>query len=423
MPVQIPVPRPREGRPLSADEWAAAERVAARMHGELRRLLGALPEHAQGASGMSRHLGVLRATCQRVVSAVQDAEPTPLLLTRLPGVQGLHQFLEGMRRVGVSGGDVDSTQAAVEQFERLIEELAGSQSKLAERLDAAAHAGTGSSPIASQRAREELFRAAAAVCGRECDVALTIYAFRVPPGEPDIIEHAMVKGSIGHLMAPGGMPLVLASGMAGSGIKFDQKEMRLLDRSPAHGRTPEAVLQPFSTDPLPLVTMRHANGTLMQIVDPETARHGQLIDVVTAVRGREPLMRETGKPTLDAVWTLNNCPARRLIVDVYLHEDIERLYRPSMDVQLWNPNLSLPDEDRWVSRLPGTVRLTMLGRGLSLAACESYKRHGELTQYFYERIGWDPERFVGFRCEVVFPIWRGGYVMSFDYAGGATPQT
>jgi len=38
-----------------------------------------------------------------------------------------------------------------------------------------------------------------------------------------------------------------------------------------------------------------------------------------------------------------------------------------------------------------------------------------------DRLGWAASEFVGYRCEVEFPIWRAGYCMLFDFAqpGGA----
>lgn len=409
----------RRGAPLSREEWARAERVASRLGAELSRVIGGFPEPAQSASGMARHLGVLRATCQRVVAAVRSPEASsPLMVCSLPGVQGLQQFLEGARGAGGDAADIDSALLAVEQFDQLIRDLAGSHSKLADRVRAAESAAPESESRFAERSREELFKAATQVTGRRCDTSLTIYIFRESPDVPQTMEHALVKGSIGHLGAPGGMPLVLMSGQAQKGIRVDDREMTLLDRSEARGRTPEAVLRPFSTDPLPLVTMRNTNGTAMQIIDPETSAQGQPIDIVTALFGRDPIMNpETGKPTLDAVWTLINSPARRLVVDVFLHSKLERSYRPTMDVQQWNPGLVAAEEDRWATRFPAPPTLTLLGQGLARTSCESYRRMTELERHAFARLGWDPEEYVGFRCEVAFPIWRAGYCMFFEYTG------
>lgn len=416
---------PRIVRPLSSAELGEADRVASRVHAEFRRLISRLPEHAQHASGMSRHLGVLRATCQRVVQSVQDPTPTIHLLTTLPGIEGLRQFLDGARKAGAEPADVDLAQSAMEAFERLIATTGGSLTKLVERLQAGGAARTGAasdaSGVATPEQREALFHAAVGVTGRCCDVALSIYAFRPSPQEPDVLERALAKGVIGGVMVPGGMPMVLSSGDT---LK-DEDEVRnitLLNNEAASGRTPEALLRPFSTDPLPTVTARGKGGKLFQIIDPQTGGEApEPFDVVTAVRGRHPLMDpETGRPSLDAVWSLVTCPTARLILDVYLHASMERQFRPAIDGLLWTPDLNIPEEQKWVMRVPAQPKLQLLGRGIGSAASEFYSRHAELTRYFYDHIGWNPEDFLGFRCEVLFPVWRAGYCMGMEYLGTGT---
>lgn len=415
---------PRQARPLSPTEWSEAERVAARLHGELRRLIARMPEHARHASGMSRHLSVLRATCQRVVQGVQDATPSVWLITRLPGVEGLRQFLDGARNAGIDGSDIEAVESAVEAFERLITVTGGSLTKLIERIGAS-EAAQGGSPdgtgVCSPTQREALYMSAAGVTGRRCDVALSIYAFRRAPDDPAFLERALAKGMIGSVVTPGGMPMVLSSGDT---LKGDDevRNVTLLNREAARGRTPEAIFRPFTTDPLPMVTARGRGASLQQVIDPQSSGNsgGATFDVVTAVRGRHPFTDpDTRKPSLDAVWSLVSCPSAKLILDVYLHADMEREFRPTMEALLWTPNLDISEEQRWALRLPAQPKLQLLGRGTRAAASELYPRHAELTRYFFDHIGWEPEEFLGFRCETLFPVWRAGYCMGFEHLGAA----
>jgi hypothetical protein len=254
-------------------------------------------------------------------------------------------------------------------------------------------------------------------------LALSIYAFRAAPDDPSMLERALAKGLLGSTLAPGGLPMVLSSGDTVHG-EDEARQITLLRGESAHGRTPEAILKLFSTNPLPTITARGRGGSLFQIIDPAAAHHGEAIDVVTALRARHPLTDpQTGRPTLDSVWSLVTCPSRRLILDVYLHEGLERLYRPSIEALLWTASLEIPEEQRWVMRLPAGPRLQLLGRGLGAAASPLHPRHAELTGYFFEHIGWKPDGFIGFRCEVEYPVWRAGYCMAFEFLGDATGTT
>src|SRR5690606_1853906 len=101
----------------------------------------------------------------------------------------------------------------------------------------------------------------------------------------------------------------------------------------------------------------------------------------------------------------------------YVHVDLERRFRPAVDALLWYPNLTIPGGDRWISRFPGRTKLQLLGRGLDGASTPYWERHAELTRYLFERLRWNTNEFVGFRCELAYPGWRAGYCMSFEPAG------
>lgn len=402
-------------RPLADAEWAEAEKVAGRLATELKRVVEALPEHARHASGMARHLGVLRATCQRVVQAVGEGGGAGAMLTRLPGVEGLRLFVDGLRAANVENADVESALSAIESFERLITMTGGSQAKLNERLEmTGVPASVREGGLGSLEDRESLFWSAARVTGRRCRAAISIYAFRPGQDDPMTLERALAKGLIGSMTVPGGMPSVLSSGNTLATGK-EASETTLDRRVEMRGRTPEAILPEFTTDPLPMVTSRGRQGTLFQVIDERANEHGEPVDVVTALRASAPMYdADTGKPSLDSVWSLVSCPSESLILDVYLHEEMERRFRPTIDALLWNASLDVSEDERWVMRLPHQPRLHLLGRGLGGSASELYPRQSQLTKRFFDHIGWEGERFIGFRCELRFPVWRGGYCMSFE---------
>jgi len=431
-------------RPLTAAEWAEAQRVWDRLRAELGQLIVGLPEHTRHASGLARELDVLRVTCQRVVSALTGEAGAAAAIGKLPGPEGLRQFVGAFKRHALPAAHIEGALAAVAAFERLITVAGGSQTKFNERLavsggaglgggvsgtggaatgNAAGAADGGPGALATVAQRQALYEAAAAVTGRACETALSIYAFRRHPQSELTLERALCKGLVGAVVAPGGLPLVL-----GSGDTLHTEESALLDglAPGTQGRTRETILSAFTTMPLPTVTSKSRTGSLHQVIDPSafTQESGSRpVDVVTALKACH-LMYEpaTGMPTLDAVWSLVNCPSAKLIFDVYLHADIERRFRPSIDALIWGPGLDAPVHDRWTTRLPNQPRLQLLGRGLKSAASELYARHAELSGAFFGHVGWDAEDFVGFRCEVRYPVWRAGYCMGFEYLGAPGPK-
>lgn len=401
-------------QPLTADEVAMSERVAARLHADLSKLVAQLPIPAQTGSGMSKHLDVVRNTTQRVVHALRDDAPGLQTLVKLPGTKGLDQLLEAMQDAGLDAGDIELAQVAVRQFERLIDQLAGSHAKLISRITTRTGAAP-TSPLASVEARKLLFEAAAGVTGRSAHVSVSLYAFRRSASNPDVFQRAIASGLLQTTVMPGGMPVVIR---VGDTLEWDdpsKRTMKLLDDSMPRGRTPEALLRDFTTHPLPTVSSQGTADNMVQVIDPAQLEGPQTLNVITAARSEHPFLDpRTGRVTLDEVWSLVNCPCRRLLFDVYLHREIERMVRPRIEAQLWYPNLSSPGGQRWITRFPSQPRLELLGEGIGNARAGSFDRHAELTRTLFERVGWDPGEFIGFRCEVEFPIWRAGYCMVFD---------
>jgi hypothetical protein len=389
------------------------DRVADRLHADLSLLISELPIAAQNGSGMAKHLNIVRNTCQRVIHATRDQSPNAQTLVKLPGIKGLEQMLEAMRAVGVSIEPIELATIAVAQFDQLINTLAGSHTKLAARINAVGTVDS-KSPLGSIESREALFHAAIEVTGRSAATSISLYAFRQSPENPDVLQRAIASGLIQTTVVPGGMPVVIR---AGDTLQWDDPENRTLDYlddSKPLGNTPEALLKEFTTHPLPTVSSQGSSDNLIQVIDPANFEGPQTLDVITAARSNHPFRDpSSGELTLDEVWSLVNCPCSRLLFDIYLHRDLERTVRPKIDSQLWYPNLSSPGGQRWITRYPSPPRLELLGEGISHAPTASHPRHSELTSTLFDRVGWNPSEFVGFRCEVMFPIWRAGYCMSF----------
>lgn len=401
-------------KPLTSDERALCDRVAARLHAALNTLVDQLPETAQSGSGMAKHLDIVRNTTQRVMHALRDQSPSALTLVKLPGIKGLEQMLEAMRSAGVSKQLIEIAQAAVGQFEQVIETLAGSHTKLASRINATGSIDT-ETTLGTVDQRRLLFESAIGVTGRSAETSVSMYAFRRSPENPDVLQRALASGLLQTTIMPGGMPIVIR---AGDTLQWDDPESRsfdLLDDSKPEGNTPQALIKEFTTHPLPTVSSQGTSDNLVQVIDPAKLDGPQTIDVITAARSNHPYLDpQTGKMTLDEVWSLVNCPTVRLLFDVYLHRDMERQLRPSIDAQLWYPNLTSPGGQRWITRYPSPPRLELLGEGITHAQTNLHPRHRELTTLFFDRLGWDPSEFVGFRCEVLYPVWRAGYCMSFQ---------
>ncbi|MFZ2875387.1 MAG: hypothetical protein WAZ94_13015 [Phycisphaerales bacterium] len=410
---------------LSAEDRSSADQLARRLQSELRDLLELLPEPHRRASAMSRVLGVDRATCQRIVQAAARQEADAHTLVTLPGVMGLRLFLDAMegRELGALGGErLAGARAAVDRFDGLLDALHVSQRGLRGLLASPVEAGPedGRAQADDPAQRATLYRTAAGIVGRWSAADIHASIIRPCGADSQKTEWVRLRALVGHSWREPSMPLELG-GTASLQDKDQTPPFLTLDGRPASGASPGTLVSDFCTTPLPRVVTRVSGSRSVNVIDTE-GRNGPA-DIVTALRsGRADPHPSTLNPPIGEVWSLQNIPAARLVFDVFLHGDLARRCMPSLETHLWMPDVSRHAAARWSTRLPGGPRLTLLGAGLGHIETPGYARYGGLVHEVLDRLGWEASEFVGYRCEVEFPIWRAGYCMLFDFAPPGTGE-
>ncbi len=397
--------------------------MARRLVSELRPLVDMLPESDRGASAMSRLLGLDRATCQRLVASVGRGEPGVETLVQLPGIQGLRQFIDavGLRsRAGAGAERIEAARAAVDRFAELIDELGGSQRKLRARLAAerassqagliSAHGGSDDPAV-----RQALFRAAAAATGRWCDVLVQMVMIRPVAGSPDMTETVHTRGMIGHRARPDAVPLEV-----GHVVQTIGEEPALPEPPGLHAEhAPGRLIEEFCSRPLPRIVSKTSAGRVVHVVDVAVAGSEEHPADIVLMQGRGGPDRHpaTLDPPIGEVWRLANLPARHMVFDVFLHREIACRCIPSLELHLWTPEPLGHVRARWSTRFTGGPKLEMMGAGLERAATMAYPRYVELAAHIVGELGWNSAELIGYRCELPYPLWRGGYCMSFDFTG------
>jgi len=486
MPVVVVHAHPRSidasAEPLGAEERRLLERAAVELRAELRAWLAGLPVIAQTASGLSRHLGVERTTCQRLVSAVTVPGSGLELPARFPGVQGIRQVL-GSEKAGVEVGGVLS---AVDRYEDVVRRLGGSRSRLLRRLgaeergvrdeagcvDGAVGAvgdlagggvvvggGVGVAGGDGVVVRRSLFEAAALLTGRWSELWLATHIFSPHPSRSDVWVQARSHGLVGHHASAGAVPLTFhvignTSGRGGEAVEGEVGRfgpLVCLGDNEGGFDVPSELLLGFSSDPPPVVRSRSSgrggNEFVVQAIDLEGEEEGggvgggggnRGVDLMFGLRGLSAAA--TGGVGdgggMEEVWGLVNFPVRRMVMDVFLHRDLARVCLPGLDVHLWRPDFAQQSGERWQTRFGESPRLELIGPptdgggggglggvgGLGRAKTDAWRRYPELLGLMFSHAGVDggavdASQYVGYRCDVRFPIWRAGYRMTFDFGG------
>jgi hypothetical protein len=437
LPMSEP-PRPNAVRrsaaaPLDPQELARVQQVARRLRAEVASAVNSLPVRYTTAGLMSKAIKVNRTVCHRLLTALDPATDDLAAVAMLPGIQGLRQCTRAIAKHGGDRSRTAAADAAIEQFSHLIREMAGSQTRLAARLrlNASGMKGSarGQAPSRRIQLRERLYHAAAGVIGRHIRARANISVLRPSVANPEEIEYAHTRYFIGHEMSPDAVPLIVSTNI--DTVEGDERQIVhgycALDGTPLRGSAERAILAPFSSDPLPLVTARDLSGRLVQVIDPRAADSCAPLDIALGYRVASicPHPRNQELPLFLDIVNVRD-PVEAMVFDVYLHASLVAGCRASVDAFVGKGSALCDTIDRWYDRFGGSPVLKLLGPGLGNAASPLVPRIEELTESVFDRLNWNPGDYVGFRCEEQFPIWGSDYVITFDYrreAAAAVPLT
>jgi hypothetical protein len=359
------------------------------------------------------------------VQSVATAEADVQSLVTLPGVEGLRRFVSALaaRETGTRwNAKFASVRAAIDRFETFLDEIGGSQRRLRERLDAGrveSHAELPELdlPADDLKVRANLFMAGATITGRSAAASVMMCVLRIDPNNPQQTQSARAHGIIGLSCRPHAVPL--ETGHTPMRIaQHPASGPETFSHEPLSGDAPDLLLTKFCSEPLPRITSQQSGARTVNVIDyPE---HSGQSDLVTAYRNagaeRHPA---TLRPAIGELWFLQHVASRRLVFDAYLHRDLARQCIPSLGLHLWTPDVSQHASARWSTRFPGGPRLEFLEPGLRNIGTPAYSRLPELATEMFDKLEWNRDEFIGYRCEVEYPVWRAGYCMSFDFSSTA----
>lgn len=412
--------------PLTKAEVQEGGEVGERLRGELLSAIEKLRPEERPALALSRLLGVDRNICQRVVAGLDPRLDPLLALTKMPGSEGLRLFANALaqqgQRSGRSGRAVRRTAltAAIDAYMSFVRKAGGSQAGLIRRLEMSERGrgfGVAGDNLATRR---KLFEVATELQGHAVETLVSIAAVRPIPGSEGFIEGLNVMGFIGLRACSAPVTLELRNFTLRHEAKLVAEET-LYEPLTDGGDRGLNLIDEFCSSPLPSSVFDSFDGGSRTIVEPGLEQHDPM-DIVMGSRWRPYL-----HPTLHAdpcpIWWRAlriDRPARRAVLDVYLHRSLASASIPSVGTYLWHPGITGNPAKDWRSRLPGRCTLEMLGTGIGRAGTQAWGRHAALTARSLELAGWDPSEMVGFRCEVDYPTWASVLVMSFDFSGAAT---
>lgn len=400
--------------PLSDQESAAVARIAERLDSELSAMVERLGPGARSPRALSRMLAADFKLCQRLLRALKEGGGQPaMMLVNLPGPEGLRAVVNRMVQV-VGGQQLNlPVQQAVDQFEQVCFEIGGSHAGLRRRLTlpgALGLASTAATQEQSLASRRGIIKHAAEFLGYYVDVQIVLVMIRPIPHDPAHTELVTVTGLIGFESALQTVPLMSHQTLSKDEVEDVLHNVRIRPLGESFG-APSGLIREFTSPNVPISSFEGSDGQCRHVVD---VTPGRATDIVLASHSSPDINQRLAR----GYWTQTvgiRRPTKRLVLDVYLHEQLRSPASPSVATVLWHPGVSNDPKRIASERLPTHPRLELLGAPPARSASSPWRSLPSLTERMFELVNWPMDQFTGYRCDEIAPVWGGLYMMSIDY--------
>jgi hypothetical protein len=394
--------------------------VGTQLSASLRRVLDELPGGPHRPNQLARLLSLNRDISGRVLAAARDADPLTVAHV-VPGPEPLRKLLRAARRRDVPAEIIDQAEEAVQSFEALIRDVAGDRPALDAIISGMVPDARESFELA---ARQTAFKGISLIKGAMAEIWLHTAIVHPSSQSGDHHDVAYVYGTLGLRRLRPSMV-----------VKFTYRQFGVPERT---WRTLDG-LEPGQTDgreldrycSLPPATLNAApagDGVIYALageaVGPQSSSDKLLAEIHPRSMSRYAARRPRNRKSL---FVAPSIPVKLLVFDLLLHE--EAFAGASPELMMYDTAVdgmaSVNDPARDADRLVAAETIAVLGRGAAGLALSEMPRYVPMLQFVSGKLGWDLDRFRGYRCRVHYPMHGLQVCMAFDAPpspAGATGQ-
>lgn len=376
----------------------------------LSAVKAAIPGDPQGPQNLARALGLDKVLTSRLLKAIGKGDPMAVL-HHVPGPEPLRRVLRAARKVGVPAATVQSAERSVEAFDQLIRQEAGDRSSLGAIISAWLPEAREEFEL---RRKQSAFKAMSQLKGAELDMDLSA-AFLHPSKDGKRIDVVWANSAIG-----------LKRLRPGAKFRFTSRRMvpddatrrpTTLDGEPVEGLD-RVRLDEFCIAPPAQMDVHQLGDVLHYTLGGDGYGPRSAVDVVFVEVNLEEIPRALPKHSKRKAYVYSEVwvPTKTLDLDLFVHEDLYRGADPELliyDTAI-HGLVDVNDPAREIDRLDMTESIQPLGKGTGRIRIAEVPRYADLVRLVFGKMGWEEERFRGYRVRVEYPIYGSQIVLAFD---------
>lgn len=404
----------------SAEDFAAA---VSRFQRDFSRMLRTVAGEATKGSGplpstrIARTLGLQVPLCHRLVASVDSRLGPGETLSKMPGVEGLELVVEAAAETAMCEPKlIRAARVSIGTIADLITRCGGSASQMREVAQSRLGGVEASWALKDREAqRRAAFDGMSQALGCRCESEIKIDLVCKLPGPEARYQMVGVTGRTQVVRAVGGMPLT--NRHVYQHVDDSERESALLADArwrvlTARFTTPDVQVRSEAVQDSS--TGLHG---VFEVFDPEWCTREPLDVFSNPLRSGVKVLKENRPPAPLNSWVVPHIPARRLLLDVYIHKSLASRCQPSTGVFLAGGVSPPPGSlrNRASTRVCEPPIVQLLGAGLAHVGWAGNDRHAEFVTAAFEAEDQNAGDFMGYRVEVMYPIPMVEYTLGFEF--------
>jgi hypothetical protein len=298
-------------------------------------------------------------------------------------------------------------ERTIARFQALIDETPGGRAT----LNATISASSPDARIRNERSsKQAVYRAMSYLLGIQCESMTSTFVIR--PGEaPDSVDSIDISQRTAmRRLRPTAPVGLLSHRLHGTHGEEDVAQLRFetLDGRPAED-VQSFFLREFCSDPLPdMQVFKNGNQTTIALTKSGPPPE-EPFDLTFAAVLRNVLERyRTGDNEHGWRNYLLHCPCKTLVRDVFIRDDLYVGTVP--EITLYIPSPKGPEivkhagEFGTMNTLDMATPIEQLGMGLARVGVKEIPSYTRLLRHVFDRAGWDPSRYRGYRTKIIYPV-------------------
>ena len=351
----------------------------------------------------ARQLELSRGLIWRVSTLISSTDMA-VVIQKIPTVESVETLCRACGKRGASTESIERTRAVMQKLEDTVKLFSGDRKSLAMILSS-----TATENITDQQepARKLAYQANSTIWGTQAQVQLQSY-FIAPSGNDGngTIDCATVSGMVGiRRLRSVSWPLHVTS------MRYDEGEAIECVYEPIYREStaPEGppTMVEYCSSPLPEIRKIPLDtGTVYELVEGQIGNPGLTTIIFgTIFRGNQSQYHSEHDEVLNLVTNMHT-PVERIVMDLFIHCDLEFLLPPHVMLidRMVHPHstrISIEEAER--KRMPISSEPRELDLGPASCLTSQMPWYPKLLRDVYERVGWSPNDFRGYRLEMTYP--------------------